>query len=68
MPVAAASSNERPEIPTREWPIFLDRLGREHRAWLVPWIAAASSRRVISRRSISAAEHRHPHRQQGHPC
>ena len=22
------------EIPTREWPDFLDRLGREHRAWL----------------------------------
>jgi hypothetical protein len=22
------------EIPTREWPAFLDRLGREHRAWL----------------------------------
>jgi hypothetical protein len=22
------------EIPTREWPIFLAKLGREHRAWL----------------------------------
>ncbi|MGH6619210.1 MAG: DUF5335 family protein [Alphaproteobacteria bacterium] len=22
------------EIPTREWPAFLDQLGREHRAWL----------------------------------
>jgi hypothetical protein len=22
------------EIPTREWPVFLDRLGREHYAWL----------------------------------
>jgi hypothetical protein len=22
------------EIPTREWPAFLDKLGREHRAWL----------------------------------
>jgi hypothetical protein len=22
------------EIPTRDWPAFLDRLGREHRAWL----------------------------------
>lgn len=22
------------EIPTREWPVFLDKLGREHRAWL----------------------------------
>jgi hypothetical protein len=22
------------EIPAREWPAFLDRLGREHRAWL----------------------------------
>src|SRR5687768_12123640 len=22
------------EIPTREWPAFLDKLGREHRGWL----------------------------------
>jgi hypothetical protein len=22
------------EIPSREWPAFLDKLGREHRAWL----------------------------------
>jgi hypothetical protein len=22
------------EIPTKEWPIFLAKLGREHRAWL----------------------------------
>jgi hypothetical protein len=22
------------EIPIREWPAFLDKLGREHRAWL----------------------------------
>lgn len=22
------------EIPTREWPVFLDKLAREHRAWL----------------------------------
>ena len=22
------------EIPAREWPVFLDKLGREHRAWL----------------------------------
>jgi hypothetical protein len=22
------------EIPAREWPAFLDKLGREHRAWL----------------------------------
>lgn len=25
---------EHREIPTREWPAFLEKLGREHRAWL----------------------------------
>jgi hypothetical protein len=22
------------ELPTREWPVFLEQLGRDHRAWL----------------------------------
>jgi hypothetical protein len=34
MPLAAARGMSMREIPTREWPSFLERLGREHRAWL----------------------------------
>lgn len=45
------------EIPTREWPAFLDRLAREHRAWLA---TAERGGRVEAREqpleSISAGE------------
>lgn len=45
------------EIATREWPAFLDRLGREHRAWLA---TVERSGRIEARdqplESISAAQ------------
>jgi hypothetical protein len=34
MPLATKRSMSVREIPSREWPAFLNRLGREHRAWL----------------------------------